>query len=78
MKKRTRAYLRRWTGLFLAVCVFVTMAVPALADEPATPTDLEPFHGVYTGGEINNEHSAENSPLGDLVLPADFDLVDDK
>ena len=78
MKKKTRAYLRRWTGLFLAVCVFVTMAVPALADEPAAPAAPEQFHGVYTGGQTYDEHSADNSPLGDLVLPEDFELIDGK
>ncbi len=61
MKKKTRTYLRRWTGLFLAVCVFVTMAVPALADDP--------FYHEYTGGETDNSHSGDNEPLGDLVLP---------
>ena len=76
MKKKTRAYLRRWTGLFLAVCVFVTMAVSALADEPAAPAAPEQFHGVYTGGQTYDEHSADNSPLGDLVLPAEFNLID--
>ena len=78
MKKRARTYLRRWTGLFLSVCMLLTAVSSALADEPGTPTDLQPFYGVYTGGKTYNEHSADSEPLGDLVLPADFELVDDK
>ena len=69
MKMSTRRLIRKWTGLFLALCIFgCVLPVSTLADTT--------FQGIYTGGITDNSHDADHNPLGNLTLCDPIDPED--
>ena len=69
MKRRPWKSFRKGLCILQTVCLLVMMVSPALADEPDS---TDPYYQSFSGGEEDDSHSAENTPLGDLILPADY------
>ena len=69
MKRRPWKSFRKGLCILQTVCLLVMMVSPALADEPDS---TNPYYQSFSGGEEDDSHSAENTPLGNLMLLADF------
>ena len=70
MKMRTKMTARKTISMILSFCILCSMVAAAAADEPDS---TNPYYQSFTGGETDNSHDAEHDPLGNLVLPEEFE-----